>query len=254
MVIVIGSFIGNSINYFIFLKNLIENFKINFFFGNLILSFLDNKITNFILSSKNFKLIHFLKDYKKISCKLNIYFEIINLKKKSSEFKKNRYFSNYDNKFFQFFLIKKKNFKSIKNLKLIEKFNIFSIYSFRRNFKANLFVKFFNSKQIKYFCQSICDEILLSGKFKFILKKRKISISTNTDNFQNKPTVSEVLISCYEKKKNSHYNLFFLILSKKIPFLNLKSSLEIYSTFSFMKKKKLILKNKKFYIYLSRIN
>jgi len=244
----LGIFYEPFNDYFIFFKNLIKNFKKRFFFGKLVLKISNDKPKYFILVSKSFKFIGFLKNYQKLNkkSKKGSRFEV--LIKKAIISNKFEHFSISNSNIFQTLFIKKKTFKWIKNLKLIENFKVFSVFFFQKNLKVNLLVKFFSPQQIRYFLYSVCDEILLFGKIRSILKQNSNSILKNKENFLVKPLDSEIFIDCSEKKKNPVFKIFFFVSSKEISLLNLSSSIQIYSNFVFIKKKKIFLKTRKIYM------
>ena len=224
--------------YFIFFKNLIKNFKNKFFFGKLVIIISNDKAIYSILVSKSFKFISFLKNYQKLNKKSKTGFKFEVLIKKALISNKFKHFSISNSDIFQTLMIKKKTFKQVKNLKLIEKFKVFSVFFYKKNFKVNLLVKFFSLQQIRYFLNSVCDEILLFGKIRSILKERSKSILINKENFLDEPLNSEIFINCSEKKKNPIFRIFFFVSSKEISLLNLSSSIQIYTKFTFIKKKK----------------
>ena len=57
-------------------------------------------------------------------------------------------------------------------------------------------------EKYKEICK-VCDEILLFGKIRSILKQNSNSILKNKENFLVKPLDSEIFIDCSEKKKKS---------------------------------------------------
>jgi hypothetical protein len=230
-------------DYFIFFKNLIKNFKNRFFFGKLVLKISNDKTIFFIAVSKSFKFIGFLKNYQKHNNKSKTGFKFEVLIKKALVSNKFKHFLISKNHIFQTLLIKKKTFKGIKNLKLIEKFKVFSVFFFRKNYKVNLLVILFSPQQIRYFLHSVCDEILLFGKIRSILKQNSKSILINKENFLEKPLDTAIFINCSEKKKNPIFRIFFFVSSKEISLLHLSSSIQIHTKFTFIKKKKNIFKN-----------
>jgi hypothetical protein len=230
-------------DYFFFFKNLIKNFKNKFFFGKLALKISNDKTTYFILVSNSFKINGFLKNYQKLNNKPKTGFKFEALIKNDFKSIKFKHFSISNSNIFQTLLIKKKTFKRVKNLKLIEKFKVFSVFFSKKNFKVNLLVKFFSPQQIRYFLHSVCDEILLFGKIRSILKQTSKSILINKENFLDKPFDSEIFINCSDKKKNPNFRIFFFVSSKEISLLRLSSSIQIHTKFAFIKKKKNIFKN-----------
>ena len=215
----------------------------------------------FAVNCRNSTLIKQLNDYIKTKKMLGIKWKIYNLKKKQSKFKELKK-SHLLNNELNCYLTIKQNLKGFeKNKILIRNFHAFSVFFSKKNLENKISIQFFDLAQIKYFLLSLCDEIIFSGKIKFIsnnsalfnpafLKKTHIDYSDE-----------KIKINCRKIEKTKYFsNRTYLFLSQhRLSKNNLSSLSGVFSKFFFLKKiKKLskrfetdyVVKSKKILYYI----
>lgn len=197
----------NPKNFFHFLENLNLICKDMMLTKKIVWTLKQNKRLNLLIISKSFRFINFLATYLKLNTKSRRHLKILILKKKKFIAKNSGTSSIGNISKLNTILIKKKTYQNLKNEKLIEKFNFFQVFLLKENLIINLLIKFYNFNQVFFFSQSISDEILISGKIKFLLKKNFIVASNQPKKILPRDHKQEIIINCKQIEiKNKVYS------------------------------------------------
>ena len=197
----------NSKKIFFFLRSLIKTYQN--IISNLKISWktFTSKLGYFVLFHKKNKIIKLIGAYlrKGRNSKLNIKVNMIEKKKFPSN--TTNYFALAKHNSVFSLSLKKNNLFFIKEMGLVKNFKIF-FFSLKKRTNDVMIARFHTFSQIKFFKQSLNEEIIESGKLRVFYEEK------NSKNFIKNHVENTVALHCQKiKKTNYNYSTVFVIFT-----------------------------------------
>ena len=199
----------NSKKIFYFLRSLIKTYQNIIFNLKISWKIINSKLGYFALFHKKNKIIKLIEAYlrKGPHSKLNIRTNIIGKKKFLSNTTDYFELAKHDSVFS--LSLKKNNLFLIKERNLVKNFNIF-FFSLKKKSNNVMIARFHTFSQIKFFKQSLNEEITEFGKIRVFYEEKK------SKNFIKNHVEDTITLHCQKiKKKNYDYGKVFVIFSSE---------------------------------------